>query len=135
MKHVITNIICRCIVLLLAVQTINLSINSLEFYNTPSKAVTDVDDLDYIDSMIEFLVENVMGFSKHTFDDKAYSNDIAKLQQNIVHWDLKWYHYSMPMADLKETQCTNVNIIPTNDKALTFYYQEVRPKPPQFIFA
>jgi hypothetical protein len=134
MRSVFKNIIYRSLILLFAVQTLNLSISSIDFQNTSSKVTADVDDLDYVDSMVEFLVENVIGFSKHTFDDRAYNNDIARLQQNIVHWDWKWSRYSIIISNLKETQRPNITIIPSNEKALSLYYQEVRPKPPRFLF-
>jgi len=134
MKSVFTHITCRSLVLLFAMQTLNLSINSFEFYTISRQTTVYADGLDYIDSMVEFLMKNVMSFSKHTFDNRAYNNDIAKLQQNNVHWDLKWVRYSITISGLKETQQTNTMIIPINEKALTLYYQEVRPKPPQLLY-
>jgi len=83
--------------------------------------------------MIEFIVENVMGFSKNTFHDKANGNNLSKFQQNIVHWDLKWFHYAMAISDLNESQHEIVNIIAQNEKAVILCCQEVRPKPPQLL--
>ena len=130
MKLSFKNIIGHGLVLLLAIQTLNLSINSIEFYNTPSKIVTDVDDLDYIDSIIEFVCENVMGCSKYTFHDRAISGNIVKLQ-HIAHLDLKTAQYPRLLSDIKEQHLSPYRIIPSDENSIYLCYKEVLPQPPQ----
>jgi hypothetical protein len=130
MKRRIKYIACQCLIIFLAVQTFNLSIDSLGFY-TPLKTASPVEDPDYIDSMVEFLVENVMGFSKDTFRDKANSNNFSKQQQNIAHFDFKWFPNSIVISDLEETQKQLVYIIPKNERIVILFCKEVRPNPPQ----
>jgi hypothetical protein len=130
MKRRINHIACQCLILFLAVQTFNLSIDSLGFY-TPLRTTNPTEEQDYVDSMIEFLVENVMGFSKDTFRDKANANNFSKQQQNIAHFDFKWFPNSIIITDLEETQRQLVYIIPKNERFVILFCKEVRPNPPQ----
>ena len=132
MKSIIKNIASQCLIFFLIVQTLNLSINSLDFY-TPLKVTNTIHDDDYIDSMIEFLVENVMGFPKDTFSDKANPNNFSKLQQNITHFDLKWFPNSLVISDLEATYKQLVYNIPKDEKISMLFYKEVRPNPPQLL--
>ena len=82
MNAVIKNIALKYFILLLVVQTLNLSVNSLDFYSQINASNT-TDDQDYVDSMVEFVVENVLGFSKHTFHDKANADNFPNSYKTI----------------------------------------------------
>lgn len=112
---------------------INLSFNSASFYYS-LQAKTALDDPDYIDSMIEFLVENVLGCSKNTFHNKSNGNNIAKIQQNILHVDLEWIHDAKSSFDPNKFFKKKSSIISKNENVLIQYYKEVTPKPPQLLF-
>lgn len=127
------NIASLGLLLLLSVQTINLSVNSIEFYNKSYELSRNVADLDYADSMIEFIIEDVMGFSKHAFDDHTYNNDIAKIQQNVLHLDLRTIQYPKLLSDLKEKKLRHFKFMPSNENAISLCYREVLPKPPQSV--
>ena len=118
--------------MLLVVQTLNLSVNSLDFYSQINASNT-TDDQDYVDSMVEFVVENVLGFSKHTFHDKANADNFSKQLQNNIHFDLKWLPNSLLFTDNHETEKDIVNIAPKNDKIINLYFKEVPAKPPQIL--
>lgn len=118
--------------MLLVVQTLNLSVNSLDFYS-PVNISNTTDDQDYIDSMVEFLVENVLGFSKETFHDKADIDNFSKQQQNNIHFDLKWLPNSLMYIDNHETEKDIVNLAPKNDRIINLYFKEVPAKPPQVL--
>lgn len=130
MKGSIKNIAGTLIILLIALQVINLSIDSVDFYSSIT-ANANIDDQDYTDSMLEFVVENVLGFSKHTIHDKADNNSTSKMQQNSMHWDVKLFYTTTLKSALKEVQTDKSSFFFTNDKAVTLYYSEVSPKPPQ----
>jgi hypothetical protein len=132
MNRIFKNIISQSIILLLVFQVINISFNSASFYYS-LQAKTAVDDPDYIDSMIEFLVENVLGCSKNMFHDRSNGNDIAKIQQNILYVDLDWRHNTTAIFELNEIYKRKINIISENEKAIIQYYKEVTPKPPQLL--
>ncbi len=132
MKSIIKNIACQFLLIFLVVQTLNLSVNSIDFY-TPSKTANSVDDQDYVDSMIEFLVENTLGFSKDTFHDKAYADNNCKQQQNVTHFDLKWFPDSLVTYDLETIQNDIVHFVHKSDKVVNLYYKEVPAKPPQLL--
>src|ERR1035437_2850665 len=132
MKTLIKNIACQSLIFLLIVQTLNLSVNSLDFY-TPLKTTNSIEDQDYVDSMIEFLVENVLGFSKDTFHDKANPDNFSKLQQNIAHLDLQWFPNSLIISALETTQRVIDYMIPKNENFCILFIKEVRPNPPQFL--
>ncbi len=132
MNNRIKHIISQSFILLLTFQVINLSFNSASFYYS-LQAKTAVDDPDYIDSMIEFLVENVLGFPKDTFHDRSNGNNIAKIQQNSMHVDLEWRHNTIVLSDLHKIYKRQINFISGNEKAIIQYYKEVTPKPPQLL--
>jgi hypothetical protein len=132
MKSIIKHIACQFLLVFLVVQTLNLSINSIDFY-APVKTSTSAEDQDYVDSVIEFLVENVLGFSKDTFHDKAYADNNSKQQQTVVHFDLKWVPDSLVTYDLDATQKDIAHFVMKNDKVINLYYKEVPAKPPQLL--
>jgi hypothetical protein len=132
MKLFIKNITCRGLLIFLIVQTLNLSINSLDFYTPVNPAASTMND-DYVDSMVEYLVENLMGYPKDTFHDKAYADNYSKQQQNITHFDLKWIPKSLLISDISETVKEIENAIPKNEKAVNLYFKEVPAKPPQLL--
>ena len=129
----IYNFASKCLILFLIVQTINLSINSLDFYNTPLNTTNAIPNDDYVDSMVEFLVENIMGYSTNTFSDKANPNNFSKQQQNITHFDLKWFPTALVLSDLEATYRLTKYNIPKDEKINILFYKEVRPNPPQFL--
>jgi len=128
------NIAFQSIIILLAVQTMNLSMNSLDFY-TPTNASNSMEEQDYVDSMIEFVVENVLGFSTHTFHDKANADNFSRQQQNNVHFDLKWLPNLGIYNDIQEVAKDVVNIVPQNDLIINLYFKEIPAKPPQVLSA
>ncbi|ADQ80136.1 hypothetical protein Palpr_1999 [Paludibacter propionicigenes WB4] len=130
MKSVIKKIAYQFLLIFLVVQTLNLSINSIDFY-TPSKITNSADDQDYVDSLIEFLFENGLGFSKDTFHDKAYADNNCKQQQTVVHFDLKWIPDTLVTYELECTQKDVTHFLMRNDEVVNLYYKEVPAKPPQ----
>jgi hypothetical protein len=118
------------LILLLVVQTLNLSINSRDFY-TPAEISNSTDNQDYVDSMIEFLIENMLGFSKDTFHDKANADNFSRQQQNLFHFDLKWLPNSLSFFDNQEIANVIINIVPQDDRLISLYFKEVPAKPPQ----
>ena len=130
MKSIIKNIARQLVLLFLVVQTLNLSINSIDFYTT-SKIANAIDNQDYVDSMIEFLVENVLGYSKNTFHDKANADNNSKQNQNIAHFDLKCFPESLNFFNFEAIQKDVDRIVSKNDKVIILFCEEVRPNPPQ----
>lgn len=130
MKSIIKNITSHCLIFFLIVQTLNLSVNSLDFY-TPLKVTNTFHDDDYIDSMMEFMIENVMGYPKDTFSDKATPDNNSKQQQNITHFDLKWLPTALVISDLEASYRQVEYNIPKDEKISILFYKEVRPNPPQ----
>ena len=132
MKSLIKNIARQFFLLFLVVQTLNLSINSIDFYTT-SKIANATDNQDYVDSMIEFLVENVLGFSKNTFHDKANADNNSKQNQNIAHFDLKCFPESLNAFNFLVIPKDVDYIVHKNDKVIILFCEEVRPNPPQSL--
>lgn len=120
----------KCLILLLIIQTFNLSINSNAFYGVIYAQLSHSVDLDLVDSLAEYLVENVMGFSKDTFHDKATSHTATK-PQHVVHFDLKWF--SSPVIKYKHSKSGNDKtfLYVQNDRIRNLYFKEVPAKPPQ----
>ncbi|MEI6752604.1 MAG: hypothetical protein WCK78_05490 [Paludibacter sp.] len=118
------------LILLLIVQTLNLSINSIDFYK-PIEISNSSDNQDYVDSMIEFVVENMLGYSKDTFHDKANADNFSRQQQNLIHFDLKWLPNSQSYVNNQEISFLIISIIPQSDRLISLYFKEVPAKPPQ----
>lgn len=134
MNRFIRNSLSQFFIFLLVVQTLNLSINSAGFYmaeNTTNSAK----EQDYVDSMIEFVVENILDFSTHTFHDKASAYNFSKQQHINVHFDLKWLPGSALCFDNNEIIKELDNNVPKNEKIINLYYKEVPAKPPQVLSA
>jgi hypothetical protein len=129
MKRIIRNIAFQSLLMLLVVQTLNLSINSVDFYTVNVSAASD--DLDYIDSMVEYIVENVMGNSTDTIHDKASMDNSSKQQQTPVHFDLKWFPNDAVISQLAEVINDAAGIRVQNEQLINLYYKEVPVKPPQ----
>jgi hypothetical protein len=134
MGKFVKNIAFQAIIMLLVVQTMNLSMNSLDFYTTINTQ-NSIEDQDYVDSMIEFVIENMLGFSKSTFHDKANTNNFSKQQQINVHFDLKWLPNTVLFFEHSSATKDIVNIVPKNDKIINLYFKEVPAKPPQALFS
>ncbi len=83
--------------------------------------------------MAEFLVENIMGFSKSTFHDKANADNNSKQQQSVAHFDLKWFPRSLIIFDQEISLKKVIYDIPKNENLVNLYCKEVRPNPPQFL--
>ena len=132
MKSIIKNIARQLVLLFLVVQTLNLSINSIDFYTASTKAST-ADNQDYIDSVIEFMVENVLGYSKSTFHDKANADNNSKQNQNIAHFDLKCFPDSINAFNFLTIPKDVDYIVHKNDKVIILFCEEVRPNPPQSL--
>ena len=127
------NIVYHFLILFLVVQTLNLSIYSIDFYSQENVTSNSADNQDYIDSMIEFLVENVLGYSKDTFHDKANADNSSRQIQNNIHFDLKWLPNSLLFTDNHELANEIINIVPQNDRITNLYFKEVPIKPPQVL--
>jgi len=127
------NIVYHFLIFFLVVQTLNLSVNSIDFYSQENVTSNSADNQDYIDSMIEFLVENVLGYSKDTFHDKANTDNFSRQIQNNIHFDLKWLPNSLLFTDNHELANEIINIVPQNDRITNLYFKEVPIKPPQVL--
>jgi len=127
------SIVYYFLILFLVVQTLNLSVNSIDFYSQENVTSNSADNQDYIDSMIEFLVENVLGYSKDTFHDKANTDNFSRQIQNNIHFDLKWLPNSLLFTDNHELANEIINIVPQNDRITNLYFKEVPIKPPQVL--
>jgi hypothetical protein len=130
MKSIIRHILSKLLIGIIVFQAVNLSINSVCFYETFGKTVS-VDAPDYVDSMIEFLVENVLGFSKHTFHDQANGNDIAKMKLNILYYDFRCNYLLDSLHLFNDSNNTLIQPYPANENAILLCYKEVIPNPPQ----
>ena len=134
MRFFLKHIAFQCILSVLVIQTINLSINSVDFYN-PYKVETETDNSDYVDSMLEFVLENVIGYSKDTMHDKANPDGTAKQQQTLVHIDLKWFPVHALISDTNESTSEILTHITRSEEFQNLYFKEVPAKPPQSFIA
>lgn len=130
----VKNRISQFLIFLLIVQTLNLSTTSFSIH-TPENLPNTLDEKDYVDSMLEFVVENMLDFSKHTFHEKSIANNFPKQQQANFHVDLKWLPDHVQIFDVNIAANSIENVIPRNERFANLYFKEVPIKPPQLLFA
>jgi hypothetical protein len=94
-----------------------------------------MEEQDYVDSIIEFVFENMLGFSKSTFHDKANANNFSRQQQNNVHFDLKWLPNTVLLFACHFALNEINNVVPLDERIINLYYKEVPAKPPQVLAA
>jgi hypothetical protein len=113
---------------------LNLSINSIDFYRADRERGA-LEQNDYVDSMIEFMVENVMSFSRHTLHAKANMANNSKQQASATHVVLKWFaSYTVILNEPAISHCST-NQAQKNDSLVNLYFKEVPVKPPQAVLA
>lgn len=127
LKHIIRQLL----ILTLIAQTLNLSCSSVDFYLQSENRTSD--NVDFVDSIVEYVVENVCGFSSHTFQDKADTNNTNKQIQANIHFDLKYNPSGFVEFRHSHTTIINDNYIPYNELFKELYFIEVPVKPPQVI--
>lgn len=123
----ITNIASRAIVLVLAIQILNLSINSIDFKPFKTNCLTEFND---INTIAEFVSEIIMG-KINSFPE--FANKTQKQSQLQKHVSLKLINdqkFDEPELQLAKNEQFEIVL---KDLYLYEYLQEINPPPPKFI--
>lgn len=126
MKFAFKHIILRCLVFFMAIQVLNFSIDSVEFH--PLSCANTVGDFNYMNSMVEYFSEIVMG-NTNAFPE--YNQKNTSGSQNIKHVNIKIYK----PVDLSFT--INHEYLPvisygfTLDESYSFLFSKEINPPPQ----
>lgn len=121
----ILHITSRALVLILAIQILNLSVNSIDFKPIETTNLTEFND---INTIAEFVSEIMLG-KVNTFPE--YSNKTQKQSQLQKHISLKLIN-DVTIVEPHFYLKTNIELgISIRDKYLYEYYQEINPPPPK----
>jgi len=83
-KNRIKNIVAKFLLLVVALQVLNFSMDSIDFH--PHKHRNTISDFNYLNSMVEYFDEIILG-NKDAFPEYCKHN--ARESQNIKHFDVK----------------------------------------------
>ncbi len=127
MKSTLKNIALKCFLLLMALQILNLGIDSIEFQ--PLQATAAIGDFNYINSMTEYFSEIVMGH-KDAFPEYGQSQT-PKPNQNVKHIDIKIYQPQMMDIPVQKPNEATAFAFPVNERYCCCFGQEINPPPPK----
>ena len=115
----------RALVLLLAIQILNLSVNSIDFKPFGSTNLSEFND---INTIAEFVSEIVLG-KVNSFPE--FANKTQKQSQLQKHISLKLINDNFKVeTEYCLTSDVELNIL-FNDQYLYEYFQEINPPPPK----
>jgi len=83
-KNRIKNIVAKFLLLVVALQVLNFSMDSIDFHS--HKHRNTISDFNYLNSMVEYFDEIILG-NKDAFPEYCKHN--ARESQNIKHFDVK----------------------------------------------
>ena len=123
----IKNIAKNLLILIVAIQVINLSVDSIEFQ--PSPIAITIGDFNYFNSAVEYVIESLMSH-KDVFPEFQKESGSSK-QQLVKHISLKIFSSSQfsikpPFADNRNTY-----IVPLYEDYLFLFLKEINPPPPK----
>lgn len=129
MKTAFKNIISKLLIALLAIQIINLSIDSVEF--EPIVSVVSLGDFNYLNSLSEYVAENIIG-DKDAFPEFQKESSSSKCQIT-KHLDLKLFEPSSIAIAPNFSKLGIAYIVPLKVKYEYSYFNEINPPPPKNI--
>jgi hypothetical protein len=125
MNYKILHIASRALVLLLAIQILNLSINSIDFKPIETTNLTEFND---INTLAEFVSEIVLGHINAFPEFEKKTQKQSQLQKHISIKIINDYFVVEPNLFFKDNIQLDTNIM---DKYLYEYFQEINPPPPK----
>lgn len=115
----------RAVVLLLAIQILNLSVNSIDFKPFETSNITEFND---INTILEFVSEIVLG-KVNSFPEFANKTHKQSQLQKHISFKLINDHFNV---ETEFCLTSDVELDPLiNDQYLYEYFQEINPPPPK----
>jgi hypothetical protein len=126
LKHITT----KCLLLILAIQILNLSVDAIDFhpfYSANSTANTDFND---INSEAEYISEIVLGY-KDAFPEMQKQGE-QKNTQSIKHTVIKIYEPKPLCFNIEQRFITVVSFsFPLDEKYSFLFSKDITPPPPK----
>lgn len=127
MKKFITNILTKGLIVLIAIQIINLSIDGVDFQPMASKVV--IADFNYLNSLTEYVSEIVLGH-KDAFPEFQKESSSSK-SQIIKHLSLKLFQHENLVNKTSYPVKGTSFIVPLTEDYKFCYFREINPPPPK----
>ncbi len=123
----IKNIIAKFLVAIIALQIINLSIDSTDFQ--PISSNITLGDFNYINSLTEYVSEIVLG-NKDAFPE--YQNESSSSKAQLVkHLSIKLSQPTTVVDIINISEELHSFIVPLNESYSFAFYKEINPPPPK----
>ncbi len=127
MGVIIKNIISKFFVAVIALQILNLSVDSIDFQPISSDIV--IGDFNYINSMTEYVSEIVLGH-KDAFPE--YQNESSSSKAQLVkHLSVKLFQSTTDIDFTKIFSESSSFNVPLKEKYAFLFYKEINPPPPK----
>jgi len=126
MKLALKNIGTKFILLLLAVQIFNQSMDAIQFH--PFKHPDTISDFNYLNSMVEYITEIIMDH-KDAFPE--YLKKSSRGSQNVKHIDIKLCQSPSEPAITKHFDDVTSFGFPLYNSYFYLFSKEINPPPPK----
>jgi hypothetical protein len=128
MQLTLKQIATKIFIALMALQIINLSIDSVEFQ--PIEAAVTIGDFNYLNSMTEYVSEVIMGM-KDAFPEFQNQSSSSK-SQIVKHLSIKLFEDNIIITTPDIVCLNNSYSVPLNESFKYMYLQEINPPPPKY---
>jgi len=125
------NIALRALLVLVALQILNLGIDAIDFQ--PIASTNTIGDFNYINSMAEYVAEIVMGH-KDAFPEYHQESTSSK-SQLVKHFSLKLYQPVSAALDLSNDHRGRIAFAASINQYHCPFYKEINPPPPKLILS
>ena len=129
MKAIFKNISIKLFIGLMAIQVINLSIDSVDFDPLESTNNSSF-NFNYFNSLVEYVSESVMGYV-NAFPEYQNESNQNKSQLNGKHISIKLYQTEVIVYLTQNEIISNNYTTETKDRYQYLFFEEINPPPPQ----
>ncbi len=130
MKNAAKNIALKLFIALLAIQIINLSIDTADFQ--PIAATITIGDFNYLNSMTEYISEIIMG-DTNAFPEYQKESSSSK-SQLVKHISIKLQQDKIAAILFNHNTLAHVYLNPKNENYNFLFFKEINPPPPKILF-
>ena len=123
------NISLRLLLIFMAIQVINLSIDSVDFVPVQSSNYTAF-NFNYFNSLAEYVSESVMGYV-NAFPEYQNESNQSKSQLSGKHISIKLFSTECLSAPYNIIDVNSIYNIEEKDKYRYLFFEEINPPPPK----
>ena len=127
MKLALKNLLTKALIAIIALQIINLAIDTAEFQ--PLEYAFAIGEFNYFNSITEFVAEAILG-NKDAFPEFQKERTASKSQM-AKHLSLKIFGNSTDEINANFTACKSPFIVLLKEKYAYIFFNEINPPPPK----